>query len=672
MIYKIFKITKVIGALLVMITLSTTPINAQSIEPSTTKEYLDLGINRSEQDDFIAAIEAYTQAIKLDANNALAYYNRGLAFYHLGNQTAALKDFNQTIKLRPDVAIPYRKRGLMYLYLRDYQGAIADFEQAAQLTPDDPHVYLGKAAAQMLLGHISEAMPDFERAITLDPDFAIAYFLRGGAYSELGEREKALQDYQQAGRLYRELENKASFERIMALVRDLAPNCYPNCNHAANNDLIPTDNDLLTLVTEAPEFDNLGEHISFGSKILVPHLTNPDKQAGVKAYTAEDFALAVSKLSAYLQEYPNDPEALIYLNNARIGDSNSYSLAVSVPINTLTANALEILRGVAQAQTETNQNAGANGIKVKIAIAADDNNPEMTRQIGLVLGENPEILGIVGPFSSDAALVAGETYEKKQLVAISPTSTSVKLSNFSPYFFRTAPNDTVAARALVDYAVKTLKAKRVAIFFNSKSGYSQSLEEEFLAAISQRGGAFFTTFDLSDPNFDAPKSLAVAEKNGVDVLMLAPDTPTLEQALEVVAANGKKLPILGGDAVLQAKTRELGQENAVGMVVASPWFSLGDTKSSFLERARSLWGEEVGWRSALAYDATQALITAIENNPTRSGVQQALTQFSFQARGASGTISFLPSGDRLANVELVQLVPNPNDKYGYSFVPLLK
>ncbi len=44
---------------------------------------------------------------------------------------------------------------------------------------------------------------------------------------------------------------------------------------------------------------------------------------------------------------------------------------------------------------------------MKIAIAADNNNPDMTRQLGLLLAENSEILGIVGPFSSDASLVAG-------------------------------------------------------------------------------------------------------------------------------------------------------------------------------------------------------------------------------------------------------------------------
>ena len=671
MINQTLKLTKIVGILLIAIALSTTSLNAQPPKASTSEEYLDRGINLSEQDEFEAAIAAYTQAIKLDPNNALAYYNRGLAFYHLRDQTAALADFNQTIRLRPDVAIPYRKRGLVLLYLKNYEAAIADFSEAAKITPEDPHVYLGKAAANLLQGKISEAIPDLDRAIELDNNFAIAYFLRGGAYAELGDRQGALENYQQAGRIYKQLEDPASFERIIAIVRELAPNCYPNCNRTADKDGMPTASDLLALVTEVPAIANLSDRISLGEKILVDQLTNQDKQAGVRALAAGDFATAVAKLSAYLAEYPNDPEALIYLNNAQIGNAKSHNIAVSVPINSLTPNALEILRGVAQAQTETNKNLGLDRIGLKVAIADDDNNPELTKQLGLVLGQNPDILGVVGPFSSDAALVAGEAFRKEQLVAISPTSTSVKLSNFSPYFFRTAPNDTVAAEALANYAVKELNAKRVAIFFNSKSGYSQSLQEEFLTAISQRGGSFFTTFDLGDPNFNASKSLAIAEKNRVEVIMLAPDTPTLDKALEVVVANKQKLPILGGDAVIQAKTREIGGKNALGMVVAAPWAALSHTKSEFLVNARALWGEEVGWRTALAYDATQALITAIANNPTRIGVQQALTKFNFSANGASGTVNFLPSGDRTSAVELVQLVARPGDKYGYDFVPLL-
>ncbi len=661
------KLTPIIGAFLITIALETIPLNAQPVQSQSAKEYLERGLNLSEQNEFVEAIEAYTQAINLNPDNAIAYYNRGLAFYHLRNHGAALEDFSKTIRLKPDVAAPYKNRGLIFMYLEDYESAIADFEQAGKLTPDAPNVYLGKGLATVLEGKIAQAIPDFDRAIELNPNFAIAYLVRGGAYSELGDRLAALKDYQQAGKLYQKLENRTSFERVMAIVRDLVPNCYPNCNRTADHDSIPTDRDLLVSRTITPPIANLGDRISFGEKILVKQLTNPDKQAGVKALAVGDFATAVTKLEAYLNQYPNDPEARIYLNNARIGNSKSYSIAVSVPIDSLTSNALEILRGVAQAQAETNNQVG---ISLKVALADDNNNPEMTKQLGAILGDNPDILGIVGPFSSDAALVAGEAYKQKQLVAISPTSTSVKLSDYSPYFFRTAPNDSVAAQALANYALDELKVEKAAIVFNSKSGYSQSLKQEFLLAISQRGGSIVTAIDLSNPNFKARESIDLARKNGAEVLMLAVDTPKLDQALEVVNANRQKLPILGGDAVIQAKTREIGGKNAVGMVLAAPWSFKNDSQSDFLRHARSLWGEEVGWRTALAYDAVQALIAAIENNPTRVGVWQALTAPSFSANGASDSIKFSPSGDRVTSVKLVRFVSSPKDKYGYNFVPL--
>ncbi len=664
------KLIQILGTLSITFVLQAIPLNAQSVKPNSGESYLEQGINLSEQNEFVDAIEAYTQAIKLNPNNALAYYNRGLAFYHLRNHSAALADFNQTIQLKPDIAVAYKNRGLIFMYLEDYEGAIADFTQAAKLTPNDPNVYVGKGLATVLEGNIEKAIADFDRAIELNPDSAIAYFLRGGAFSELENRQAAVQDYQQAGRLYKKLENRTSFNRVMAIVRDLVPNCYPNCNRTADNDSIPTDTDLLAAARVSPLIANLSDRISFGERILINQLDNPDKQAGVKAFAAGDFTTAASKFTAYLRQYPNDPEARIYLNNARIGNSKSHSIAVSVPINSLTANALEILRGVAQAQTETNRKVGIFGRGLKVAIADDHNNPEITRQLGSILGDNSNILGVVGPFSSDAALVAGEAYRKEQLVAISPTSTSVKLSNFSPYFFRTAPNDTIAAQALANYAVDRLQVKKAAVFFNSKSGYSESLKTEFLAAFSQRGGSIVTAIDLSNPNFNATKSLAIARQNGAEVIMLAPNTPMLDKALEVVNANRQKLPILAGDAVLQTKTRAIGGKNALGMVIASPWNSLDNSQSDFLRNARSLWGKEITWRTALAYDATQALITATENNSTRIGVKQALSALDFSANGASGKVKFLPSGDRIADVELVKLVSSPRNQYGSNFVPL--
>ncbi len=410
--------------------------------------------------------------------------------------------------------------------------------------------------------------------------------------------------------------------------------------------------------------------ISLGEKSLVTANANSDKQAGVQAFASGDFASAIAKLQSSLQENRNDPEALIYLTNARIGRQISYTIAVSVPIGTDVNGALEMLRGVAQAQTETNQAGGIKGIPLKVAIANDDNNPEIAKQIATALVNNLDVLGVVGPYSSDVTLAAGTTYTDGKLVVISPTSTSIKLSGFSRYVFRTVPSDYVAARALSDYMLNKLQRKNAAVFFNSRSAYSQSLKSEFVAAVSLGGGQVSNEFDLSEPGFSAARSIEGAIAQGAQVLMLAANTDTLDKALQVVQLNRKRLNLLGGDDVYTPKTLEVGGEAAVKMVLAVPWHINGDPTSNFPRQSRQLWGGDVNWRTALSYDATQALIAALQRNPTRTGVQKALISSDFSPTGASGIIRFLPSGDRNAAVILVRIQPGTTSGTGYDFVPL--
>lgn len=59
------------------------------------------------------------------------------------------------------------------------------------------------------------------------------------------------------------------------------------------------------------------ERISAGDKVLISSDATPEKQAGVKAIALGNYSEAVSKLEAALISDRNDPEALIYLNNAR-------------------------------------------------------------------------------------------------------------------------------------------------------------------------------------------------------------------------------------------------------------------------------------------------------------------------------------------------------------------
>ncbi|MEH1769936.1 MAG: ABC transporter substrate-binding protein [Nostoc sp.] len=415
---------------------------------------------------------------------------------------------------------------------------------------------------------------------------------------------------------------------------------------------------------------SLQDRISFGEKSLTPGDISPVKKEGVQAIAAKSYDQAIANFTAALKLNRNDPEALIFLNNARIGSSKSYTIVASVPFGTDPNTSLEILRGIAQAQNEVNTSGGIKGVRLRIGIANDDENPEIAKQIASNLVSNSEVLGVVGPNTSDSTLAAGTIYNSGELVAISPTSTSVKISNFSRYVFRTVPSDFMAARSLANYMVKTLQKKNAVVFFNSQSNYSQSLKSEFVSSVSLEGGQVSSEFDLSKADFSAAKSVEQATKQGAEVLMLAANTETLDKALQVIQINQKKLTLLAGDDVYTAKTLEIGREQAAGMVVAVPWHIDGDPKSDFPQKSRHLWGADVSWRSALSYDATVSLIKSLERNPTRLGVQEALASSDFSANGASGTIRFLASGDRNAPVQLVKIVPGSRSGIGYDFEPV--
>ncbi len=130
---------------------------------------------------------------------------------------------------------------------------------------------------------------------------------------------------------------------------------------------------------------------------------------------------------------------------------------------------------------------------------------------------------------------------------ISPISTSVKLSNFGDYIFRSVPSDFVAARALAESSLQKIPNVKAVVFFNSQSNYSQSLKSEFITALGLGGGQVVSEFDLSSLTFTPSKSLQQAQQEGANLIALLGDSGTLDKALQVVQINGQKLPIQYGN-----------------------------------------------------------------------------------------------------------------------------
>ena len=88
------------------------------------------GVAYANKGDYDLAVEAFTNAIALNPNLAMAYSNRGGAYRDKGDYDRAIEDCTRAIELNPDLAMAYNNRGSAYEREGDYDRAIEDLSKA--------------------------------------------------------------------------------------------------------------------------------------------------------------------------------------------------------------------------------------------------------------------------------------------------------------------------------------------------------------------------------------------------------------------------------------------------------------------------------------------------------------------------------------------------------------
>jgi tetratricopeptide (TPR) repeat protein len=201
---------------------TTAKNNNQKQQPkTTTKNNNQKEVNKNELGDKQRAIKDYTQAIKINPNDADAYYNRGIVRYQLGDKQGAIDDYTQAIKINPNLALAYVLRGSARYELGDKPGAIDDYTQAIKINPNLALAYYVRGIVRDELGDKQGAIADYTQAIKINPKDADAYYNRGVVRDELGDKQEAIDDFQQAAKLYQQQGKNQDYQDALNRIKEL-------------------------------------------------------------------------------------------------------------------------------------------------------------------------------------------------------------------------------------------------------------------------------------------------------------------------------------------------------------------------------------------------------------------------------------------------------------------
>jgi branched-chain amino acid transport system substrate-binding protein len=192
------------------------------------------------------------------------------------------------------------------------------------------------------------------------------------------------------------------------------------------------------------------------------------------------------------------------------------------------------IAGVGLAIKEINEAGGVLGKDVvqEDADSSDADHAEVaTQSVTDLLSKKVQV--IIGAASSSVTLNVVDDITAAKVVQISPANTATKLSGYSPYYFRTAPPDTVQGAALGNLITGDGHSNVGILVFNDD--YGTSLRDVVQKTVEDAGGTI--TYGLKGQEFDPAASsfdsdiTALLATNPDSVVVLA-----FEQTKQIIPA----------------------------------------------------------------------------------------------------------------------------------------
>ncbi|RMG94465.1 MAG: ethanolamine utilization protein EutJ [Chloroflexi bacterium] len=295
--------------------------------------------------------------------------------------------------------------------------------------------------------------------------------------------------------------------------------------------------------------------------------------------------------------------------------------------------------------------------KLVLVIEDDEANPETAVSATQELINQKNVVAIVGPPFSSAAIPAAEVAEAAGIPLLSPTSTNPKTTQNKQYVFRATFIDDFQIQALVRFTQEDLHATKAAVLFDITNPYNQGLAESFQRAFTAIGGQVvaFESY-TADQNEDFTQQLAAIKESSPDVLFLPNATNEVRQQAEQARMMGITATIIGSD-IWEAErlVDSPAFENSFFSGHYCRDLSISRIRT-FTEKYEQAYGRVPNGLIALTYDSFGLLVAAMkyEKDVTPEAIRNGLYNNEGFV-GITGPINYADNGDPIKSVAIWQI-----------------
>ncbi len=277
------------------------------------------------------------------------------------------------------------------------------------------------------------------------------------------------------------------------------------------------------------------------------------------------------------------------------------------------------------------------------------------------LVQSDKVVGVVGTLFSSLCIAAGDINEKAKVPAISPTSTNPLATKDRKYYYRACAMDDDKSRVSVDFAIKTLNAKKAATIFdmtNEANINGAAMIKQRWAELGKPASDLTElTYRAGDTDFSALMSVLARKKP--DVIFWPGQVGSFINAAQQAHAMGYYPKWVGNEAFDVPELVSLGKQDVEGVYFVTHYHpKMTDNKvaKDFNAACLKEYGALPGAFEATAADSYFMLLEAITRAGSTNGEAmtrqlEGLKNFA----GVTGPITMDPSHNPAKALVMLQV-----------------